>query len=92
MQVIAQVAASGIRAKSGIMLGLGETEADVYKTMDDLISIGCEVFTLGNTYSRNVPTFRLPNISIRKFFRNISRPDLKKVLKLLRAGISEVIV
>lgn len=37
----------GRRTKSGIMLGLGETEEEVFKAMDDLVSHGCDVLTLG---------------------------------------------
>jgi len=38
---------SNIRTKSGIMLGLGETEEDILQTMDDLLDAGCEVITIG---------------------------------------------
>lgn len=37
----------GSRTKSGIMLGLGETDDEVYKIMDDLVANGCDVLTLG---------------------------------------------
>lgn len=37
----------GRRTKSGIMLGLGETEDEVLKAMDDLLENGCNVLTLG---------------------------------------------
>jgi lipoic acid synthetase len=37
----------GKRTKSGVMLGLGETQDDVYKIMDDLVEHGCDVLTLG---------------------------------------------
>jgi lipoyl synthase len=47
LEVIALIAASGIRAKSGIMLGLGETEEEIFATMDDLLQAGCQVLTLG---------------------------------------------
>lgn len=47
LKVIEHVAASGIRSKSGIMLGLGETEEEVLETMDDLRAVGCEVITIG---------------------------------------------
>ncbi len=47
LQVIRQIASSGIIAKSGIMAGLGETEEEIYQTMDDLIESGCKVFTIG---------------------------------------------
>lgn len=37
----------GKRTKSGIMLGLGETENEVHEIMDDLLLHGCDVLTLG---------------------------------------------
>ncbi|HEX2394238.1 MAG TPA: lipoyl synthase [Bacteroidales bacterium] len=47
LDVLRYIAASGITAKSGIMLGLGETEAEVLKTMDDLLNAGVKVMTIG---------------------------------------------
>ncbi len=47
LDVIRYVSSQGIRAKSGIMLGLGEMEEEVYQTMDDLREAGCSVFTIG---------------------------------------------
>jgi len=47
LSVLKQVAESGIVAKSGIMLGLGETHEEVLQTMDDLRAVGCKVMTLG---------------------------------------------
>ena len=47
LKVIGQIAKSGIRSKSGIMLGLGETPDEIIQTMDDLLSVGCEVMTIG---------------------------------------------
>jgi lipoic acid synthetase len=38
---------TGIRTKSGIMLGLGETPEEVYEIMEDLVNHNCEVLTLG---------------------------------------------
>lgn len=37
----------GQRTKSGIMLGLGETQAEVFKAMDDLAINGLDILTLG---------------------------------------------
>ncbi|MDR0687103.1 MAG: lipoyl synthase [Prevotellaceae bacterium] len=47
LEVIRQVAASGITAKSGIMLGLGEAREEIIETMDDLRQAGCSVMTIG---------------------------------------------
>jgi lipoic acid synthetase len=37
----------GKRTKSGIMVGLGETQEEVFKIMDDLVAHGCDVLTIG---------------------------------------------
>lgn len=47
LKVIHQIAESGIRSKSGIMLGLGETPEEIEETMRDLLAVGCEVMTIG---------------------------------------------
>lgn len=47
LEVIRQISASGLISKSGIMLGLGESEEDVLQCMDDLIEVNCKVFTIG---------------------------------------------
>ena len=38
---------SSIPTKSGLMLGLSETEEEVFQTIDDLASIGLDILTLG---------------------------------------------
>ena len=47
LEVLRYIANSGVRTKSGIMLGLGEKEEEVLETMDDLIEVGCKIFTIG---------------------------------------------
>lgn len=37
----------GIRTKSGIMVGLGETDEEVFETMHDLKNAGVEIMTIG---------------------------------------------
>lgn len=36
-----------ILTKTGIMVGLGEGEEEVYKVMDDVLKVGCDIFTIG---------------------------------------------
>ncbi len=40
-------AAKGTYVKTGIMLGLGEHDEEVYQTMDDLIAAGVDFFSIG---------------------------------------------
>jgi lipoic acid synthetase len=37
----------GIYSKTGIMVGLGETEDEVQAVMDDLVASGCDILTIG---------------------------------------------
>lgn len=37
----------GLTSKTGMMLGLGEEESEIDSVIDDLVSIGCEILTLG---------------------------------------------
>jgi len=47
LSVLKYISDSGIRAKSGLMLGLGEREEEVISAMDDLRDVGVSVLTLG---------------------------------------------
>ena len=47
LEVIKRLHDGGMKTKSGIMLGLGETEEEIYETMDDLRNAGCDVLTMG---------------------------------------------
>jgi lipoic acid synthetase len=45
---------SKVVTKSGVMLGLGETEPELFQTMDDLREVGVQVLTMGQ-YLRPSP-------------------------------------
>ena len=47
LKVLKYISQSGIITKSGFMLGLGELEGEVLKTMDDLLQAGVKVLTIG---------------------------------------------
>jgi len=47
IDVIRYISASGVQAKSGLMVGLGEDEDEVYEAMRDLRGAGCNVITIG---------------------------------------------
>ena len=47
LKVIKLISESGITAKSGIMVGLGESKDEVLQTMDDLLEAGCKILTIG---------------------------------------------
>lgn len=47
LEQIKRIRDFGKRTKSGIMVGLGETQEQVYKLMDDLVENGCQILTIG---------------------------------------------
>ena len=61
LEVLKYIAESNVIAKSGIMVGIGETENEVVELMHELHEIGCRLFTIGQ-YLRptmnNIPVER----------------------------------
>lgn len=47
LKVLKRITENGLKAKSGLMLGLGETRDEILETMDDLLSSNCSVLTIG---------------------------------------------
>lgn len=47
LAVLRYLASKGMKTKSGIMLGLGETKEEILQTMDDLLAAGCKIMTIG---------------------------------------------
>lgn len=47
LKVLNHISLSGIVTKSGLMVGIGETEEEVFNTMDDLLVAGVRVLTVG---------------------------------------------
>ena len=47
LEVLMRSKRAGLRTKSGVMLGLGESDQEVEETMDDLRSVNVDILTLG---------------------------------------------
>jgi lipoic acid synthetase len=45
LEVLFRLKKGGMRTKSGVMLGLGESETEVLETMQDLASVGVDILT-----------------------------------------------
>lgn len=69
--------------KSGVMLGLGETENELFQLMDDLINIGCDIFTIGQYLQ---PTKK--QLPIEKYYSPEEFEKLKE--KALQYGFKKV--
>lgn len=76
----------GKRTKSGIMVGLGETQEEVFKIMDDLVAHGCDILTIGQYLQPtkmhlNVAAFIKPET-----FEMYKEVGLKKGLLYVESG------
>lgn len=47
LRVLDIIRQTGVRSKSGIMVGLGETKEEILQTMDDLRAVNCAIITMG---------------------------------------------
>ncbi|MCO4293929.1 lipoyl synthase [Solitalea sp. MAHUQ-68] len=47
LECLKHISQAGLRTKSGIMLGFGETEEEVFEAMDDLLEAGVHILTVG---------------------------------------------
>lgn len=77
---------AGKRTKSGIMLGLGEKDDELYKAMDDLVEHGLHILTLGQYLQ---PTKR--HIEVAEFvhpdkFEHFKEEGLRRGLKYVESG------
>ena len=58
LRVLKQIADAGIRCKSGLMLGLGETPDEIIETLRDLYTAGCRLLSIGQYLQpskKNIP-------------------------------------
>jgi lipoic acid synthetase len=74
LEVIGWISESGIRSKSGIMLGLGETEDEVIRVMDDLRGVGCEVMTIGQYLQPS-----LKHLAVKEYIRPEQFEEYRKI-------------
>ncbi len=47
LEVLRMLKQGGMRTKTGMMLGLGETKEEIIQSMEDLVAVGTDVLTLG---------------------------------------------
>lgn len=84
IEIIAQ--SKTVKAKSGIMVGLGETEEEVLQTMDDLLSVGCKVFTIGQYLQPTKNNWPISEYVTPEQFDKYREEGLKKGFDFVESG------
>lgn len=86
LQVLKLVAESPIPAKTGIMVGLGETIAEVEETMDDLLAAGCSILTIGQYLQPTRKHYPVQEYVTPQQFAAYKETALAKGFKMVESG------
>ena len=74
LEVLRILKQGGMRTKTGIMLGLGETKEEVIQSMEDLVGVGCDVLTLGQYLQ---PTKK--HLPVQRFVHPVEFAELREI-------------
>jgi len=81
LEVINNIGEYGLVSKSGIMLGVGETQEEVLQTMDDLRKVNCKVLTIGQYLQPNGWNFEVKEYIHPDIFEMYRKVGLEKGFK-----------
>lgn len=86
LSVLKYISEAGMVAKSGVMLGLGERDEEVLKSMDDLLAVGVKVLTVGQYLQPSLNHLEVQEYVTPEKFRYFRDEGLKKGFKFVESG------
>ena len=86
LEQIKRIREAGMRTKTGIMLGLGETKEEVFKAMDDLSANGLMILTLGQYLQPTKMHLEVAEFIHPDTFEMYREEGLKRGLKYVESG------
>ena len=86
LEQIKRIRQAGMRTKSGIMLGLGETKEEVLKAMDDLVENGLLILTLGQYLQPTKMHLEVAEFIHPETFDMYREEGLKRGLRYVESG------
>lgn len=86
LKVIRQISENGLKAKSGIMVGLGETTEEVEVTMDDLLQNGCKILTIGQYLQPSAKHYPVAEYIHPDQFRKFKEIGEEKGFEIVESG------
>ena len=76
----------GKRTKSGLMVGLGETKDEIFKTIDDMVEHGLHILTIGQYLQPTKMHLEVDNFINPETFDMYREEGLKRGLKYVESG------
>ena len=86
LSVLKFMSEQGVQTKSGIMLGLGESEEEVIQTMDDLIAAGVKIMTIGQYLQPTIKHLPVIEYITPHQFEKYETIGLKKGFQFVESG------
>jgi len=86
LELLRRLKEGGMKTKSGVMLGLGESEAEVFETMEDLRSVNVDVLTLGQYLQPTVKHLPVVEFIHPDQFSKYQEEGLKMGFKFVESG------
>jgi lipoic acid synthetase len=86
LEVLFRLKKGGMRTKSGVMLGLGETKEEVLETMDDLRQVGVDILTLGQYLQPTPKHLPIAEFIHPEFFDFLKKEGLKMGFRYVESG------
>ena len=86
LSVLKKISDSGVRTKSGIMLGLGETTEEVLETMDDLVTSGVSIMTIGQYLQPTKSHLEVVEYITPEMFAYYKTEGIRKGIRYVESG------
>lgn len=86
MMVLNYLSKAGIKTKSGLMLGMGETVEEVEETMDDLLANGVSILTMGQYMQPTPRHLKVAEFIHPDTFASLRETGLKKGFTYVESG------
>jgi lipoic acid synthetase len=86
LEQLRRIRSFGKKTKSGIMVGLGETQDQVFSLMDDLLETGCQILTIGQYLQPSKTHFPVQEFVHPDIFAKYKEFGLKKGFEYVESG------
>jgi len=86
LEVLFRLKKGGMKTKSGVMLGLGETDEEVLETMHDLRSVNCDILTLGQYLQPTAKHLPIAEFITPEKFTEYKEEGLKMGFRYVESG------
>jgi lipoic acid synthetase len=86
LEVLKRLSDHGVTTKSGIMLGLGESQEEIEETMEDLVQVGVQIMTLGQYLQPTKEHLPVKEFITPEKFASLKEIGLRKGLRYVESG------